>query len=159
MKTFLKKDICVEDKAYMEKHMQTPMKRSIPQMFVDAAKDIEMPSLSGAKAKYAKIEIDPKALSSPPLPCERGGIKKASARTSATETDVKSYIERALKGCIRTTLRVKTPDDMIKRMWVEVKQSDHREHYEIICKVHQAICNGKICTKEEAIKMKMALLK
>ena len=90
---------------------------------------------SSATAAPKPIKILECALESPPLPTARGAIRKASEADEddeAAEMGLKPYIERALKGNVRSTLRVWDPALDKKVMWAEVRENEHNDHLQIV---------------------------
>ena len=95
------------------------------------------------------------ALLTPPVPCGRGVIKKLCKEflrppKGSDSCGAKAYLERALKGNIRSTVRVWTPEDPTKRMWVEITSKQHLQHEKIAAELVGAINSGKIKNQSEA---------
>ena len=76
-------------------------------------------------------------LATPAPPPKRGAIKSTCENAPAAATTITSsgpctaYVERSLKGNVRTYLRVRVGDEK-KRMWVEVRAHQHASHTAII---------------------------
>ena len=97
----------------------------------------------------------PAALSAPPLPAGRGAIMRAcEARAeeaaSASNEGFRPYVERALTGNVRTTIRVACPGDPVRRMWCEVRARESPNHEAIVRRVADMIRTGHVCSKQQA---------
>ena len=101
-----------------------------------------------------------KALSTPPLPAARGGIRAACAEAKATAdmVELNPRIERAYNGRVRSTLRVQVPPESRRVSWAEITETRHSSHFEIISKICEAVQNGCVKSKDEASRMRDQLL-
>ena len=68
-------------------------------------------------------------------------------------------VERAHKGVVRSTTRVRCKDSAKKVAWVEVCERQDSRHVEIVTAVANAINKGERKTKSEAIEMKNAFIR
>lgn len=71
---------------------------------------------------------------------------------------MQAYVERSLKTNPRTTLRVKTEENGKRHMWAEIRESVHKNHYDIICKMKDMIERGLIKSRDEAMSVQAELL-
>ena len=108
-----------------------------------------------------------KAMNTPPPPGIRGGIRSACEHAagacagplgSTSHDGVRAYVERSLKRNVRTTLRVKSPDDDIKRMWAEVRETTHNCHFEIVNELARRVGSGEIKSRDDAVRVQDELL-
>ena len=97
-----------------------------------------------------------KALETPPLPSPRGGIRAAcdseSRKAAAKQDDVVARVESAYKGNVRSTLRVKAHGE--RASWAELTEKRHDCHFAIISKICEAVKNGQVKSRDEAIRMR-----
>lgn len=130
--------------------------RPIPKMFLDAAAAIEEGTANPTCVAPVKHKMIRDAFSTPPLPAARGAFHHAcdsheQTSTSASGTHmIVPYIERAHSGVTRTTLRVRCPDDPVKRLWAEARTKDYHNHNDIIRQVADEVRQGMIRSKQEA---------
>ena len=105
----------------------------------------------------------------PPPPAHRGAIKAKAQQTalasmltatsgSASSVTTASVMRAFTPGRERSCLRVTTPSDG-KHAWIEVSLRQSPRHFEIVCKVRDAVLAGKVNSKAEAVLMKDQLLK
>ena len=101
------------------------------------------------------------ALNTPPAPAARGGIK-AACRGEATEEDSsgehKAFVEQARTGIVRSTVRVLTKGESKKTLWAEVRETQSPNHHAMMRKIAQAVNEGRVACKEDALAMKDKLL-
>ena len=94
------------------------------------------------------------ACAAPPLPSARGQIRKLCEEINETATKVSksgvvASLERALKGRIRSTCRVRVPNGK-RESWAEVTLAHHPRHEAIVQKVIDAVNLGNLTCKGDA---------
>ena len=135
------------------------VQRGVPSLFMS---DLE--AQVATPKKRARTALD-KALDTPPLPARRGEIKAKCAQAAGSESSipqgaavVRAFVEQAHKGNIRSAERVRTPDNPSKVSWAEVTLKQSADYQGIIRKIADAINMGHVKTKDEATRMKEALI-
>ena len=107
------------------------------------------------------------ALRSPAPPAARGGIRAACAEAASSSSTpgafegsggVRACIERSLKSKVRTTLRVTTSEDRVKRSWAEVRESTRAKHFGIFREIANQIAAGNIKKRDGALEMPARLV-
>lgn len=96
------------------------------------------------------------------LPAKRGAIrgtfKKKQQHSGVSNTNIKSCIENAYTGNIRTTLRVKSEGVKGRPFWAQVTKQQHSQHKQIIMKIAAAVDRGEVESKEQAQEMRDVLM-
>ena len=146
---------------------QTPKRKQIPQMFLDEIQtDSHHDVQSDRRPSVPKSgpNILASTLATPPLPAGRGEIWRACEATdheaaSDSKTGCRPYVERALSGNVRTTMRVACHGDPVKRMWCEVRARDSPNHEAIVRKVADMVRQGKVLSKQQAQAVTQGLLR
>ena len=140
-----------------------PLLGRLPTMFLEDSVPPETPPSKRTRTSAFSSASDSllsKALSTPPLPATRGGIRAAcaEAKAAADLVELVPRIERAYNGRVRSTLRVRVPPETRWASWAEITEKRHSSHFEMISKICEAVRNGCVKSKDEAIRMRDQLL-
>ena len=107
------------------------------------------------------------ALATKPPPAKRGGIKRAcmeaassleACGTPISDDIVSTHLERALKGRIRTTLRVVCRGSSTRQSWAEIAATQSSKHFDLVSLIRASVTDGSIGSKAEAQAMMRRLL-
>ena len=130
----------------------------VPSMFKDAD------SLPCITPRKRKVDIYDEALTTPPLPSARGAIRRTCKAASDSDAPrhstgtTRAFLERALKGSIRSTCRVRIGAAKSKQSWAEVTFKQDACHNDIIKAIVDAINKGEVTTREAAQTMLRELM-
>ena len=128
---FKNKETCLIQHTPPPRSRSTSIIANVPSIFV-------VPSGEGAMTPKKQTSAFDIAMETPPLPSGRGEIKNTCDEEVITndEEGIASmnvaYVEHALKGNVRTYVRVYSPKDGKKRQWASITAQQSPNHAKLI---------------------------